>query len=130
MGVENYNVIEIEDTLIKKLATLNLTSNLYCGTRPSVTPTTGRTEYVVVRVSTEIDDRSAYGAIITVIEVYTKDKSNLPDRSRLSSFRNTIATVLPYSTQKYTYSYSTETPTVSDGNGYTFQIIKLFTLIK
>jgi len=130
MSIENYNVVDIEDTIKDKIKTLNITSNIYCGYRPRVVSATGMNEFLVFRVSTDIDDRSAYGAIMTVIEIYVKDVANLPSRARLSSIRNTIATVLPYVSTKYNYSYYTETPTVSDGNGYTFQIIKLFTLIK
>ena len=130
MGLENYNIVDIEDALIAKLKTLGLTSNLYPSGRPAVVVNTGMTEFLVIRASTDIDDRNAYGAIMTVVEIYVKDAGNLPSRARISSIRNTIATVLPYISTKYNYDYFTETPMRSDGNGYTFQIIKLFTLIK
>ena len=130
MGLENYNIVDIEDALIAKLKTLGLTSNLYPSGRPAVVVNTGMTEFLVIRASTDIDDRNAYGTIMTVVEIYVKDAGNLPSRARISSIRNTIATVLPYVSTKYNYDYFTETPMRSDGNGYTFQIIKLFTLIK
>ena len=96
MGLENYNIVDIEDALIAKLKTLGLTSNLYPSGRPAVVVNTGMTEFLVIRASTDIDDRNAYGTIMTVVEIYVKDAGNLPSRARISSIRNTIATVLPY----------------------------------
>jgi len=130
MGLENYNIVDIENALTAKIKTLNITANLYPSARPSVVPSTGMTEFLVIRASTDIDDRNAYGTIMTVVEIYVKDAGNLPSRARISSIRNTIATVLPYISTKYDYNYFTDTPMRPDGNGYTFQIIKLFTLIK
>ena len=130
MSVDNYNIVDIENALIKKIVTLNLTQNLYPSIRPPVTPTTGKPEYIIVRASTDVSDLGAHGRIMMAIEIYAKDKGNLPARARISSFRNTIAAVLPYSSEKYSYSYFTETPLQSDSNGYTFQIIKLITILK
>lgn len=130
MGLENYNIVDIEDTLIAKIKTLGLTSNLYPSGRPAVVVNTGMTEFLVVRTSTDVSDLGAHGRLITVVEIYTKNAGNLPNRSRISSIRNTIATVLPYSSDKFSYSYFTETPLSQDGNGYTFQMIKLITILK
>ena len=130
MGLENYNIVDIENALTAKLKTLNITANLYPSTRPSVVPSTGMTEFLVIRASTDIDDRNAYGTIMTVVEIYVKDAGNLPSRARISSIRNTIAAVLPYSSDKFSYSYFTETKLSQDGNGYTFQMIKLITILK
>ena len=130
MGLENYNIVDIENALTAKLKTLNITANLYPSVRPSVVPSTGMAEFLVIRASTDIDDRNAYGTIMTVVEIYVKDAGNLPSRTRISSIRNTIATVLPYSSDKFSYSYFTETPLSQDGNGYTFQMIKLITILK
>lgn len=127
---ENYNIVSIENALIAKIKTLNLTANIYPTNRPAVTATTGKEDFLVVRCSTDVNDLSAHGKIMTVIEVYAKDKANLPDRAKLSSWRNTITTVLPYVYGAFSFSYFTETPLQSDGNGYTFQIIKLTTIIK
>jgi len=130
MGLENYNIVDIEDTLIAKIKTLSLTSNLYPSGRPAVVVNTGMTEFLVVRTSTDVSDLGAHGRLITVIEIYTKNAGNLPNRSRISSIRNTITAVLPYSSDKFSYSYFTETPLAQDGNGYTFQMIKLITILK
>ena len=130
MGLENYNIVDIEDTLIAKIKTLGLTSNLYPSGRPAVVVNTGMTEFLVVRTSTDVSDLGAHGRLITVVEIYTKNAGSLPNRSRISSIRNTIATVLPYSSDKFSYSYFTETPLSQDGNGYTFQMIKLITILK
>ena len=130
MGLENYNIVDIENVLTAKIKTLNITANLYPSTRPSVVSSTGMAEFLVIRASTDVDDRTAYGTIMTVVEIYVKDAGNLPSRARISSIRNTITTVLPHISTKYNYDYLTETPMRADGNGYTFQIIKLFTLIK
>lgn len=127
---ENYNIVTIENAVLDKLSTLNLTQNLYAGFRPEVTATTNKSEFLVVRCSTDVSDLFAHGKIMIAVDMYAKNKSNLPDRAKLSSWRNTIATVLPFSTDKYSFSYLTETPMSSDGNGYTFQIIKLTTIIK
>jgi len=125
----NYNIVSIEDDLGQFIKTLNVSQYVYPSYRPPVTLITGKADFIVVRTSTEVDDKGAYGSIMSVIEIYAKDKGNLPDRTRLSAMRNAIAAVLPYSTSKYSYSYFTETPMSSDGNGYTFQIIKLITII-
>lgn len=130
MSVENYNIIDVEDTLIAKINTLGLTSNLYPSYRPPVVTNTGMTEFIVVRTSTDVSDLGAHGRMMTVVEIYTKNAGNFPNRSRISSIRNTIAAVLPYSSEKYSYSYFTETPLQPDGNGYTFQMIKLITILK
>jgi len=130
MSVENYNIVDIEDALIAKIKTLGLTSNLYPSSRPAVVVNTGMAEFIVVRTSTDVSDLGAHGRIMTVVEIYTKNAGNLPNRSRISSIRNTIATVLPYSSDKFSYSYFTETPLAQDGNGYTFQMIKLITILK
>lgn len=130
MGLENYNIVDIEDALIAKLKTLGLTSNLYPSGRPAVVVNTGMTEFLVVRTSTDVSDLGAHGRLITVIEIYTKNAGNLPNRSRISSIRNTITAALPYSSDKFSYSYFTETPLSQDGNGYTFQMIKLITILK
>ena len=130
MGLENYNIVDIEDTLIAKIKTLGITSNLYPSGRPAVVATTGMSEFLVVRTSTDVSDLGAHGRLITVIEIYTKNAGNLPNRSRISSIRNIITTVLPYSSDKFSYSYFTETPLAQDGNGYTFQMIKLITILK
>ena len=130
MGLENYNIVDIENTLIAKIKTLGLTSNIYPSGRPAVVVNTGMTEFLVVRTSTDVSDLGAHGRIMTVIEVYIKNAGNLPNRSRISSIRNTITTVLPYSSDKFSYSYFTETPLAQDGNGYTFQMIKLITILK
>ena len=130
MGLENYNIVDIEDTLIAKIKTLGITSNLYPSGRPAVVVNTGMAEFLVVRTSTDVSDLGAHGRLITVIEIYTKNAGNLPNRSRISSIRNTITTVLPFSSDKFSYSYFTETPLAQDGNGYTFQMIKLITILK
>ena len=130
MGLENYNIVDIEDTLIAKIKTLGITSNLYPSGRPAVVVNTGMSEFLVVRTSTDVSDLGAHGRLITVIEIYTKNAGNLPNRSRISSIRNTITAALPYSSDKFSYSYFTETPLSQDGNGYTFQMIKLITILK
>jgi len=130
MSVENYNVVDIEDTLIAKIKTLGLTSNLYQSSRPAAVAKTGMQEIIVVRVSTEVSDLGAHGRVITVVEIYAKNSGNILNRNRVSSIRNTIATALPYSSDKFSYSYFTETPLAQDGNGYTFQMIKLITILK
>lgn len=127
---ENYNIVSIENVVLNKISSLNLTQNLYAGFRPTITASTGKTEMIVVRCSTDINNLDAYGGVMIAIEIYAKDKSNLPDRAKLSSYRNSIATVLPFSDSFFSYSYFSETPMSPDGNGYTFQIIKLTTIIK
>ena len=130
MGLENYNIVDIEDTLIAKIKTLGLTSNLYPSSRPVAVANTGMPEIIVVRASTDVSDLGAHGRIMTVVEIYAKNSGNIINRSRVSSIRNTITSVLPYSSDKFSYSYFTETPLAQDGNGYTFQMIKLITILK
>ena len=126
---ENYNPISIETDILTKIKTLNVTANLYGGNRPAVSATT-MSDFIVARVSTDMSDSTAYGTCITALELYAKDVNSVRNTAKLTTMRNVIAAQLPYISAKYNFTYFTETPTVSDGNGYTFQILKLFTLIK
>jgi len=91
----NYNASSIENCVLTKISSLGLTQNLYPSFRPSVTATTGNAELIVVRCSTNVNDKSAYGTVMVSVDLYAKDRSNLPDRKKISTFRNAIATILP-----------------------------------
>ena len=125
----NYNIVALEKVVLDKINMLGLTANLYAGVRPAVLDTKVN-ELIVVRVTTDIKDMSALGYAIVAVEPYIKDKGGVRDGSRLSSFYNAICTVLPYITDKYIFTYSSSTPIISDGNGFSFQSIKLYTTIK
>lgn len=128
MANTNYNIVDIEGSILDKLATLNLTSNLYAGVRPSVL-SSNVNEIVVARATTDINDKNALGYMIVAIEVYIRDRGGVRDGARFSSFYNTICEHLPHITSKYSFSYSTSTPIYPDGNGFSFQLIKLYTTI-
>ena len=127
---DNYSPIVLESEILNIISQIGITQNMFPGVRPSVTLTTGMNDFIVVRSTTENVDLDAYGKTILAVEIYVKDKQNIRDSAKLSSARNLICRLLPIITNRYIFSYSSETPILSDSNGFSFLAIKLFTIIK
>lgn len=125
----NLNIITLQRELATKIASLNLSDHLYAK-RPRVLDAKV-SDFIVVRVSTNVYDRRAYGEAIVSLDLYVKDLKDgvTIDSDKLAAINTTLLNNLPFDTEHYHFSYLNATPTVDDGSGFTYQIINIQTLI-
>ena len=125
----NLNIITLQRELFAKIASLNLSSNLFLK-RPRMLGAK-IDDFIVTRVSTNIMDKTAFGDAIVSLDIFVKDSVDgvTIDSDKFAAINSTLLASLPFDTDHYHFSYLNATPTVDDGSGFTYQIINLRTLI-
>ena len=126
--MNNFDITAIEEIAKDIIVGLNISKNIYPN-RPKASVSVN--DFVVVGVSEEVVDRSAFGECVIDVDLFAKDINNFKNSKKLSAMYQTFIKGFPAS--KDNLLFDTE-PTIigdtPDDYGYHARMIRIKTIIK
>lgn len=124
----NVDIQKIESAAFDLISETGVSQNVFVGFRPRAYDTMD--DLVVVRVSGGSTDELALGKSALSIELYTKNVGMIRDSGKLSEMWAKIRKAMTTVSGPYLYSYLNTTPSIDDGNGFSFEIVNYTIIIK
>lgn len=126
---ENYDIEKIEAELEKAVVASGASKNVFTGNRPK-TGDDKMTDFIVVRVVTELKDLHAYGGAVSRIEVYAKNPANgVKNKTKVSFLMGKIRAIFPIESGIYIFDEPTIIPLGNDDFGFNITAVNINTLI-
>lgn len=128
MIYKNYNPVRIRKALIEEVKRIGLSRNVFSQNRPKTYDK--MTDFVVVKVSSEVKDENAYGDTVCRIELYAKCLQNgIENETKMETMIDKMeefkANIGPY----YFYAGSI-IPMGSDDFGFSMSAVIISTIIE
>lgn len=126
---ENYDIEKIEADLEKAVIASGASKNVFVGNRPK-TGDDKMTDFIVVRVVTELKDWDAYGKAVSRIEVYAKNQANgVKNKAKVSFLMGKIRAIFPIESNFCIFDETAIIPLGNDDFGFNVTAVNINTLI-
>lgn len=124
----NVDIQKIESAAFGLISDAFISNNVFVGFRPRAYDSMD--DFIVIRVNGGSTDELALGKSSLSIELYAKNAGMLRDSERLSQMWSKICEAMEVASGPYIYSYLNTTPSIDDGNGFSFEIVNYTIIIK
>lgn len=125
---ENYDIEKIESELEKAVIASGASKNVFPGDRPKVSDK--MTDFIVVKVVTDLKDLYSYGKAVCRIEVYSKNKQNGEKNSANVSFlMGKIRSMFPIESDFCIFDETAIIPLGNDDFGFNVTAVNIDTII-
>lgn len=126
--MNNFDITAIEDNIISILQKLDISKKIYPN-RPKASEAT--TDFVVVTVSSDVVDKTAFGECMVSIYLFAKDVNNIKNGKKLSAMYSKFVEGFPASSDKYLYDIRPAIGRdIPDDYGFHRRLIRVQTTIK
>jgi hypothetical protein len=126
--MNDFDITKIEDEVRGILRNLNVSDKVYSN-RPKSAESAS--DFVVVMVSGEVQDRFAYGECMISIDLFAKDNNYIKNGKKLSAMYQKIVKGFPAASERLLFEICpTQLPDAPDDFGYHRRLIRINTLIK
>lgn len=122
-----FDTTDLQNTI--KRIVKNRVSNTVFSARPKAKDQGN--DFVVVSLTSRIDDMAAYGDTELSVDLFAKDVNNVPNGTMLSKMYRALMAAMPAEVGRYMISRTPMVlPDVPDDYGYTSRIVNFQVIIK
>lgn len=125
----NFDQTYIEQTLGDAIKKMNISKNIFIGSRPRSVPESMQ-DFVVVKIYGSISDLRAYGRTICSVHLFARDVQNQKNGKKLSIMQNKLYSNLSNAIDKLILGEATVMADAYDDVGFHARIINFSTTIK
>lgn len=125
----NYDIEKIESELKKAVVASGTSKNVFTGNRPKVSDDK-MTDFIVVRVITDLKDLHAYGGTVCRIEAYAKNLDNdIKNSTKISFLMGKIRAMFPIESSFCIFDETSIIPLGNDDFGFNVTALNISTII-